>query len=97
MIGIDTARVKRWFKKTYTQFNDIGHDIELMILSATSVDHKGGMDATFLINVYSEDGSVVFWARGVYNRMHYGGWNCHATETSDDATLSGDDEENQEE
>ena len=82
MIGIDTSRVKRWFKKTYTQFNDIDHDVELMVLSAESVDHIGGMDATFQVDVYDKTPTKVFECQGVYNRMHYGGWNCHETSTS---------------
>ena len=84
MIGIDAARGKRWFRKTNNQYNEVDYDIELMLLSATSVDHKGGMDATFLVQVYNEDGDSVFWVRGEYNRMHCGGWNCHATSSSSD-------------
>ena len=92
MIGIDIARVKRWFKKTYPQFDGVGYEIELMLLSATSVDHIGGMDATFLVNVY-QDGDGIFWASGVYNRMHYGGWNCHVTQTSEDEVVPANNEE----
>ena len=91
MIGIDIARVKRWFKKANPQYDDISYEIELMIMSATSVDHQGGMKATFLVNVYTENGSVAYYETGKYTRFYYGGWGVNLPEEQT-ASLAGDEE-----
>ena len=83
MIGIDIARVKRWFYKTYDQFNNVNYRPEVELFSVTAhPDPKGGIEATFLITVFDTSNESVFWTRGSYSRRHYGGWEASETEHS---------------
>lgn len=83
MIGIDVARVKRWFVKYYPQFSSTAYRIELNLLSVTAIDPNGGIDATYLITAYDSNNDGVFWSRGKYNRKHYGGWSVEETSHSE--------------
>lgn len=82
MIGIDIARVKRWFAKTYPQFSTTAYRVEVNLFSVSAIDPKGGIDAVFLITSYDENNTGVFWCRGTYNRKHYGGWDAYETSNS---------------
>lgn len=84
MIGIDVARIKRWFIKTYSQYSGTGFTVEVRNVNGMNgnnyVDHIGGYDATFRVEVFNGSNELVFWCEGEYSRMHYGGWK--ASETS---------------
>lgn len=84
MIGLDVARIKRWFVKTYPQYSGIGFFVEVRQIDNMNgdnyVDHKGGFDGTFRVDVFDTDGVLIYWSTGEYSRMHYGGWK--ASETS---------------
>lgn len=84
MIGIDVARIKRWFIKTYAQYSGTGYTVEVRNVSGMNgdnyVDHIGGYDCTFRVEVFDGSNERVFWCEGEYSRMHYGGWK--ASETS---------------
>lgn len=82
MIGIDIARVKRWFVKTYPQYSTTAYRVEINLFSVTAIDPKGGIDATFLVTSYDSNNTGVFWSRGTYNRKHYGGWDAYETSNS---------------
>lgn len=83
MIGIDIARIRRWVVKTYEQYSGIGYRVEVVDFTVTSLDGKGGIDATFVARVYNvSDNTSVITFNGTYNRMHYGGWEVHLTSNS---------------
>lgn len=82
MIGIDIARVKRWFAKTYPQFATTAYRVEVNLFSVSAIDPKGGIDAVFLITAYDSNNDGAFWTRGTYNRKHYGGWDAFETSNS---------------
>lgn len=81
MIGIDVARVKRWYAKTYPQYSGVGYQIEVTLMNQTGIDtaHElRGVDVNFTVTSYDvETNQVAHTISGIYNRMHYGGWNAH--------------------
>lgn len=78
MIGIDVARVKRWYAKTYPQYSGVGYQIEVSTMNQTGIDtdHElRGVNVSFTVRSYDvETKTVAHSISGVYNRMHYGGW-----------------------
>ena len=78
MIGIDVARIKRWYAKTYPQYSGVGYQIEVTQMNQYGIDtnHElGGVDITFQVKSYDvTDNTVVHTVTGTYNRTHYGGW-----------------------
>ena len=83
MIGIDIARIKRWFVKNYTTYATTNYKVVVTVLSQTAIDTSHSLDGVtlnFTVTVYNaETNAVVVTCSGVYNRMHYGGWNASAT------------------
>ena len=80
MIGIDIARIKRWYAKTYPEFSGTGFDVEVTNAVQTAVDTShsfDGVSITFTVTAYnSETKQEVSGASKtvLYERMHYGGW-----------------------
>lgn len=82
MIGIDIARIKRWYAKNYPQFAGPAYKIVVTAVSQTDIDDDHNLDGvtlSYTVQAYdSTDLTVVSDSTktGVYNRMHYGGWNA---------------------
>ena len=87
MIGIDVARIKRWFVKNKPEYSGPGYKVVVTEISQTDIDEDhnlDGEDFTFECVSYdlSDLTSPAITVTGVYNRMHYGGWNAHETTNS---------------
>ena len=82
MIGIDIARIKRWYVKNYPQFAGPLYKVVVTAVSQTNIDtdHElDGVTLSYTVKAYnSETMQEVSGSSktGVYNRMHYGGWNA---------------------
>lgn len=82
MIGIDIARIKRWYVKNYPQFAGALYKVVVTAVNQYDIDDDHDLDGvtlTFTVTAYnSETMQEVTGAskNGVYNRMHYGGWNA---------------------
>ena len=78
MIGIDVARVKRWYAKTYPQYSGVGFQIEVTQMNQTDIDtdHElRGVDIAFQVRSYDvTTNAVAHTVTGTYKRKHYGGW-----------------------
>ena len=81
MIGIDLARIRRWYNKTYPQYSGVGYKIVVTDGNQTGIDtdhNLDGIDMTFTVKCYNtETNAVVHTVNGVYNRKHYGGWDSY--------------------
>lgn len=81
MIGIDIARIKRWYVKTYPTYSGTAYKIVVTSLTQTNIDTThdlDGVDLSFTCKAYAvADGTVANTVNGVYNRKHYGGWDCY--------------------
>ena len=81
MIGVDIARIKRWYAKTYPSYAGTAYKIVVTVLTQTAIDtthNLDGVDLTFTCVAYKlSDNSVVNSVSGVYNRKHYGGWDAY--------------------
>lgn len=80
MIGIDIARIKRWYAKTYPVFCGTGFDNEVTNAVQTAIDATHDLDGvsiSFTIKSYNSTTKEEVTGSsksGVYERMHYGGW-----------------------
>ena len=83
MIGIDVARIKRWYVKTYTQYSGPLYKIVVTDISQTSIDtaHElDGVELNFTVKAYNnETTAVIDTKNGSYSRRHYGGWQAYVT------------------
>lgn len=80
MLGIDIARIKRWYIKNFEEFSGTGFYIEVTTAQQTDIDTTHDLDGvsiSFTVKAYNVttktevSGST---KTGVYERMHYGGW-----------------------
>ena len=85
MIGIDIARIKRWYVKTYPEYSGTGYKIVVTALTQTGIDTShslDGVDLSFTCKAYDvSDNTVANTVSGVYNRKHYGGWDAYVPVT----------------
>lgn len=86
MIGIDVARIKRWFVKTYPAYSGTGYKIVVTSLIQYDIDtdHElDGVELNFTVVAYDVKSDTPVSAsqvNGRYSRRHYGGWQAYATE-----------------
>ena len=83
MIGIDVARMKRWYVKTYQEYSGPLYKIVVTDITQTSIDtaHElDGVELNFTVKAYNtETNTVVDTKHGIYSRRHYGGWQAYVT------------------
>lgn len=81
MIGIDVARMKRWYVKTFPDYSSTLYKIVVTDISQTSIDtdhHLDGVELNFTIKTYNnETNTIVDTKLGRYSRRHYGGWEAY--------------------
>ena len=82
MIGIDIARIKRWYVKNYPEFSGPDCKVVVTAVSQRDIDTAHGLDGVTLnytVRAYNSETNAEISGSaktGVYNRMHYGGWNA---------------------
>lgn len=84
MIGIDIARIKRWFVKTYPAYSGTGYKTVITELEQVSIDSDhslDGVELNFTVVAYDTTNNTAVSASSVsgrYSRRHYGGWQAYA-------------------
>lgn len=84
MIGIDIARIKRWYAKTYPTYATTAYKIVVTDLNQDSIDtlHElDGVELDFTVTAYDVSTNTPVAASevtGRYSRRHYGGWEASA-------------------
>lgn len=87
MIGIDIARIKRWYAKTYPTYATTAYKIVVTELNQDSIDTLHGLDGVeldFTVTAYDVSTNTAVSAsevNGRYSRRHYGGWQVGPTGT----------------
>lgn len=81
MIGIDVARMKRWYVKTFPDYSSTLYKIVVTDISQTAIDTEhqlDGVELNFTIKAYNnQTNAVVDTKLGRYSRRHYGGWEAY--------------------
>lgn len=83
MIGIDVARIKRWFVKTYPEYSGTGYKTVVTSLTQADIDEDhelDGLELNFTVVAYDVNTKLPVSASektGRYSRRHYGGWQAY--------------------
>ena len=86
MIGIDVARIKRWFVKTYPNYSGTGYKVVVTSLTQHDIDtdHElDGVELNFTVVAYNVSTNTAVSeseVNGRYSRRHYGGWQAYTTD-----------------
>lgn len=84
MLGIDVARIKRWFVKTYPDYSGTNYKIVVTNLAQYEIDTEhelDGVELNFTVVAYNVSTNTPVSAsqvNGRYSRRHYGGWQAYA-------------------
>lgn len=83
MIGIDVARIKRWYVKSFPDYAGTGYKVVVTRLVQADIDEEhelDGVELDFTVVAYDVNTKLpVSGAEktGRYSRRHYGGWQAY--------------------